>query len=217
MGDSISRFISRLEVQAAAAGGSATFDGGSVEWAPGFSLVKRAGVRGVGVGIYSGVVRFQDDDCEVVIEVEVAEVDQEHRVKRLEVFPSPGTRLTGRGVRTLNLGEKIATAMTVLSIPVVSNRWGDPSPVGTPGRVDPGISPRDLAAAQRVSTSDGRFRLLERVADTYKQAIEDGVPTSRAICDRVPGVPSLDAARQRVREARAVGLLDPTDPGKKAV
>ncbi len=185
--------------------GSTTFPGGSVEWSSGYTLVKRGGVRGQGVAIYDGTVSFELDSMQVRIRVEC--VDQEHRVAGVELFPRPNARLSGRGVRSASLGRLMERALRALTVAVVSNADGAPLPVGHPGDPDRDLVPADVQAAQRASAGDRRFALLGRVADAYREAMAEGLPTARTVCERVPEVPSEDAARQWVRQARKAGVL----------
>lgn len=193
--------------------GSTTFPGGSVEWSSGYTLVKRGGIRGRGVAIYDGTARFELDT--MTVEVRVERVDQEHRVAGVEVTPLPGGRLTGRGLRSASLGELMRKAMLALTVDAVSDPDGRPLLVGHPGDPDRELGGADVAAAQKASAVDRRWALLNEVATAYTAALDEGLPTARTVRDRVAGVPTEDMARQRAREARREGHLNPTTWGKK--
>lgn len=202
-----------LRQWAAVEGGEATFEGGSVEWSSGYTRVKRGGIRGQGVAIYDGTARFEVEGMQVVVRVERTE--HEHRVAGVELIPQPGTRLTGRGLRSASLGRLMEKAMRALTVAVISDDHGRPQLVGRPGDPDRELVPQDVEAAQRASAADRRFLLLVRVAEVYREALRDGRPTARTICERIPEIPSETAARQRVRDARKAGVLGTTSDRRK--
>lgn len=203
--------LMRLEAEQA---GAATFPGGSVEWSSGYTRVRRGGIRGQGVAIYDGTVTFDLDDLRVVVRVGRNDA-QEHRVVGVELLPHPDARLSGRALRSAGLGQLMERALKALTVAVVSDHDGRPMVVGSPGDPDRDLVPADVKAAQRASATDRRFALLGRVADAYREALAEGLPTARTVCERVAEVPSEDAARQRVREARKAGVLLPAPDDRR--
>jgi len=186
------------------------FDGGEVEWWPlRYLLLKRLGIRGTGVAVHAGKVRFDDQAFVVTATVELAEEDafvssitfdrKEH-----------GPRLTGAALRENHPGECIANAMRALTVAVGSDENGAPVRLDEPGDPARPLDRADVDESQRSGReASARTALLKQVAEVYRQAMTDGRSTGKAVW-QIDGVPSHDQARQRIREARRLGLLPPT-------